>query len=351
VTRFAWLQARNQNLLAAAILAALAALAAVTGVHLAHLYDSLVAHCPRNQDCQLASEQFTAHYTFLQNSFTLIPRLVPALLGIFWGAPLFARELETGTFRLAWTQSVSRSRWLLTKLAIGALATVLAAGVLTVIITWWSTDLERVDASRYGLFDARDLAPVGYALCAFALGALAGVVIRRTVPAMAASLAVFIFVRIAVQQWVRPHLMPTKTLISSLLGGKEFGFFSNNGGPVDLVARADGPRNSWVLSTHILDASGHATTAAERAAFVHKYCAAIATPPPPGGPNSRAVRIADPSTIESCRSHAAQAFHLLVTYQPAGHYWPLQFLETGVFAVVALLAMAGCYWWITRRAV
>ena len=351
MTRFAWLQSRSQNLLAAAILAALAVLAGVTGVHLSHLYSSLVADCPQNQDCQLAAEQFSSHYTFLQNSFTLIPRLVPALLGIFWGAPLFARELETGTFRLAWTQSVSRSRWLLTKLALGALATVVAAGLLTLIITWWSRDLDRVNASRYGLFDARDLVPVGYAVLAFALGTLAGVVIRRTVPAMAASLGVFIFVRIAVQQWVRPHLLPSKTMLSSLLGGKEFGFFSNNGGPVDLVARADGPHNSWVLSTHIMDATGHVTTAAERSAFVHRYCAAIATPPPPGGPNSRAVRIADPSSIESCRHHAAQSFHLLITYQPASHYWPLQLLETGVFAVLALLAMVGCYWWITRRTV
>ena len=351
MTRFAWLQTRNQNLLAAAILAALAVLAAVTGVQLSHLYENLVAHCPGNTDCQIAAEQFTGHYTFLQNAFTLIPRVVPALLGIFWGAPLFARELESGTFRLAWTQSVSRSRWLLTKLAIGALATILTAGILTIIITWWSSDLERVNASRYGLFDARDLVPVGYAFLAFALGTLAGVILRRTVPAMAASLAVFIFVRVGVQLWVRPHLLPARSMTSSLLGGKEFGFFSNNGGPIDLVARADGPPNSWVLSTHILNAFGHPSTAAERITFVHKYCAAIATPPPPIGSGGRSVRLADPAAMESCRRHASQAFHLLVTYQPANHYWPLQLLETAVFVVLALLAMAGCYLWITRRTV
>lgn len=351
MTRFAWLQARGQTAVAASAIAALAIVALVTGVHLTHLYDGLVTHCPRTADCSLAADQFTGHYHFLQNAFTLLPRLVPALFGIFWGAPLFARELETGTFRLAWTQSVSRSRWLLVKLAIGALTTVVLAGLLTLTITWWFHDLDKIDPNQYATFDAQDLAPVGYALGAFALGALAGAILRRTLPAMASSLAVFIFVRIAVQQWVRPHLMPAKVMTTSLLSGKEFGFFSNNGGPVDLVARAGGPSNSWVLSTHILNAAGHVSTAAERSAFVRRYCAAIATPPPPVGNGGRSVRLADPAAMESCRSHAAQTFHLMLTYQPAHHYWPLQLLETAVFTGMALLAMAGCYWWLTRRAV
>lgn len=350
MTRFAWLQSRTQNMVALATLAALAVVAAVTGVHLSHLYDDLVRSCRIPGSCGLADQQFASHYTFLQNAFTLIPRLVPGLLGIFWGAPLFARELETGTFRLAWTQSVSRTRWLFTKLAIGALATILTAGLLSLIVTWWSTDLARLDGSRYGLFDARDLAPVGYALLAFALGAFAGAVLRRTLPAMASSLAVFIFVRIAVQLWVRPHLLPAKTLTTSLLNGHRFGFVSSNGGPVDLVAGGDGPRNSWVVSTHILNGAGHPSTLGERAAFIKHYCAAISTPPSPSGPNGKAVRLADPATFENCRHHLAQTFHLAVTYQPANHYWPLQFLETGVFTALALLAMAGCYWWITRRA-
>jgi len=34
---------------------------------------------------------------------------VPLLIGMFWGAPLISREFEAGTFRLAWTQGVTRS--------------------------------------------------------------------------------------------------------------------------------------------------------------------------------------------------------------------------------------------------
>ena len=118
MTRFAWLQSRTQTLATLAVLAALAIVAAVTGIRLSHLYDSLVAPCAATGDCGLATGQFRAHYNWLQNGFELILRLAPAIVGIFWGAPLLARELETGTYRLVWTQGVTRSRWLTTKLLV-----------------------------------------------------------------------------------------------------------------------------------------------------------------------------------------------------------------------------------------
>jgi len=56
--------------------------------------------------------------SFLEAALGLVVLVVPALIGVFWGAPLIARELETGTFRLAWTQSVTRTRWLAVKLGV-----------------------------------------------------------------------------------------------------------------------------------------------------------------------------------------------------------------------------------------
>ena len=56
--------------------------------------------------------------------------VLPAIIGLFWGAPLVARELEAGTHRLVWNQSVTRTRWLGTKLAVVGLASVAAAGLL-----------------------------------------------------------------------------------------------------------------------------------------------------------------------------------------------------------------------------
>jgi hypothetical protein len=346
MTRFAWLQTRTQTLGTWAALAGLAVAATVTGIQLSHLYSTLVGHC--QVSCGLATADFASHQRFLQHALDLLAEIAPALLGAFWGAPLIARELETGTFRLAWTQSVPRSRWLLTKLAVGALATAATAGALTLTVTWWYRALDTATVDRYAVFDRRGLVPVAYALFAFAIGALLGAVVRRTVPAMAATLGGYAVSRVAVTLWVRPQLLSPLHRSTSLLDTDQFGFMSDNGGPVHLVAQGTAPPNSWRLASQFVDASGHRVGPGQLAAWVHRFCPAIAAPPtgpvgkrlaPPGGPQA----------FEACRAQAAKVFHLLVTYQPANRYWTFQGLETAIFVAVALLAAGGCYWKVARR--
>ncbi len=149
--------------------------------------------------------------------------VLPALVGIFWGAPLVARELEAGTHRLAWTQSISRTRWLATKVGLTGLAAVVGAGVLTALVTWWCGPIDdALNAGARGgngfleqtrmqppIFAARGIVPIGYTAFAFALGVAAGTVVRRTVPAMAITLALFIVVQVAAPN-VRAQLGATE---------------------------------------------------------------------------------------------------------------------------------------------
>jgi ABC-2 family transporter protein len=347
VTRFTWLQARTQTLVATGVLAALVVAAAITGVQLSHLYHSLVAHCQTG--CDLATSQFLSHQHFMDHLLDIVALVVPAVLGIFWGAPLFAREFETGTFRVAWTQSITRSRWLITKLAVVALMTIAVAGVLTLTITWWYRAQDPVSTTPFAVFDRRGIAPIGYAVFAFAVGALVGAVVRRTVPAMASTLAVFVFARIATTLWVRPHLLSPVHKTVSLLTGHQFGFESSNGSALRLIARGASVGNGWTLSTRLVTDTGRALTPAANAAFMHRYCSGIGLPPagPPGSGGGH--QFVDVTKIDACRTQAARMFHLAVTYQPAGRYWTFQWLETGIFVVLALLAAVGCYWWVTRR--
>lgn len=350
MTRFAWLQSRTQTLTVAAILGALAVVATITGLQISHFYTTHVLHCQTG--CDLATNDFLTQDSFLQHAFDILSVAVPAIFGLFWGAPLIAREFEAGTYRLAWTQSVTRLRWLTTKFAVGTATTVGLAGVLTLTITWWYRAFDIVGSNQYDLFDRRGVVPIGYAVFAFAAGTLVGTLFRRVVPAMATTLGVHAGVRIAVATWIRPHLLSPLHKTLSMLNADGFGFVSYNGSPITMVAKGSAGQNTWTLSTQFVTNGGHPATSGQLAAFVQQYCPGVANPPPLSPPVNQPVK-APAGAVEAfhaCRAQAAQTFHLLVTYQPASRYWIFQWLETGIFVALAALAVGGCYWWLTRRA-
>jgi hypothetical protein len=198
-----------QAAVAAGALAIVAVVLALTGPDLVHLYDSTIASCAAHHDCSAAATNFTAADGPLQVFLDFLVLAVPLVIGMFWGAPLISREFEAGTFRLAWTQGVTRTRWLAVKLGLGAVASAVIAGLLSLMVSWWSSQLDQVNANPFDSlrFGVRDVVPIGYAAFAFALGLTAGLLFRRMLPAMLTALVGFIAVREAVTAWVRPHLI------------------------------------------------------------------------------------------------------------------------------------------------
>ena len=193
--RFAWLRFRTQAAVAAACWPSPPPSWLVTGIRLAHAYYAAVAACKPRGDCAAARAAPSPSHADLTADGLLdaLVLAVPGLIGMFWGAPLVAREFETGTFRLAWTQGVTRNRWLAAKLAVAGVASMAAAGLLSLMVTWWSSPIDRRTGQPAHVrhVPRRGIAPVGYAAFAFALGVTAGLLIRRTLPAMAVTLAVF----------------------------------------------------------------------------------------------------------------------------------------------------------------
>lgn len=99
------------------------------------------------------------------------------------GGALIGRELESGTARLAWTQSCTPTRWLAVKLAVPAVLIVLAGAVFVPVYRWaWSAhrDLMGDDWSFPDVFAARGPVVVAYGLCALAVGTLAALLLRRS---------------------------------------------------------------------------------------------------------------------------------------------------------------------------
>ncbi len=319
MTRFAWLQFRAQAAVALGALAVLAAVLGMTGPHIAHLYDSTVATCGVHNNCSSVIATFLSSYRLLQDLGNVVI-IAPALIGIFWGAPLVARELETGTHRLVWTQSVTRTRWIAVKLGLVGLASMAVTGLFSLMITWWSSPFDRINMTQFSVFSERGIAPVGYAAFAFALGVTAGVIIRRTLPAMATALVGFVVARVAVTFLVRPNLEPKVRTTSPLHMTSDMGFNQTNGGPITVTG---GHPGDWVFSDQIVDKAGHAVSGnflSQGACLQNRGSAAC---------------------IGKLRE--------VLVFQPASRYWVFQWYEMALFLGLALIFVCICFWWIRRR--
>ena len=268
-----------------------------------------------------------------------IPLGLPAVLGMFWGAPLVARELEAGTFRLAWTQSRSRLNWLGAKLAVTGLATLAVQGLISLMMTWWWSPVGRVNPNRFSpaLFGAFGIAPVGYAAFALALGVTTGVVIRRTLPAMAATLAVFAGVRLAVTYWVRPYFAAAVRAVLPISGNGGIGVSSPALGQMGLTFFPPDIPNAWLLSSQVTNAAGQQPAGA----VLSQQCPQLLRAQVGQGSMQTAV--------SSCTTKLSATFHQVLVYQPASRYWPFQWAELGLFTALALALAAFSAWWIRRR--
>jgi hypothetical protein len=333
VIRFSWLQFRTQAAVAFGVLAVVAVVLAVTGPHLVNFYDTTVATCSVHHDCSATTTALVNTDGPLQVFTSLLLLLVPVLVGIFWGAPLVAREYETGTFRLAWTQGVTRTRWLAVKLGFGALVSMAFAGLLSLMVTWWSSPIDRVRMDPYNFlaFGARDITPLGYAAFAFVLGVTAGVLIRRTLPALATTMIGFVAARLAMIYWVRPHLIAPfhKDLAINSAPTLNIGL-TQAGVQVVATTRGLDISNAWIYSSEIVDKAGYAPTTA----FLNHAC--------PFGKVSHAPN------FQTCTANIAAKFHEVVTYQPGSHYWTLQWYETAIFLGLAVVLAGLSFLWIRR---
>ncbi len=340
-----WRQFRAQSWGTLAILALLAGVLAVTGLNLAHLYDTVgVPACQAHADCGALANGFLNQfgagvYKGVLDGTVAVLLVAPAIIGAFWGAPLVTRELDAGTFRLAWNQSITRTRWLAVKLGFIGLAAMVTAGLLSLMTTWWGSPIERASqlaASRNGssannwftpvLFAAHGIVPIGYAAFAFVLGVTAGILIRHTVPAMAATLAVYAGVQIAVPLWIRPHLIAPLRQTSPLSPAGINGLTVGQNGRMSVFPGVNHP-GAWIISNQAITPAGHVFT----------------------GPATPACE-SSAGSFQACQASLGR-LHLrqVVVYQPASRYWPFQWYETGIFLVLALVLAGFCVWWIRQR--
>jgi hypothetical protein len=323
-----WRQFRVQTLAALGALLLFAGYLTVLGRQIHAARADALAHCAGHDTCPALLGAFADHYRLPTELLGYLLLAVPGLLGVFWGAPLIARELENGTHRLAWNQSVTRGRWLAAKLGLIGLLGLAVTGLADLLLSWATDPVTAVLNDRFepAVFASHGVAPLGYTAFAFALGAALGLLCRRTVPAMAVTLLAFTVLQVATPALIRPHYeSPVRTSVP--LTADLIGHLSKIGtyGDIDGLRVPGGP---WVVDTSsMLDQAGHP--------------------------------VGHASWFQDCMNNSSYAdlagclakgnLHVDITEQPADRYWTFQALEAALFTLLAALLTALSGWRLRHR--
>ncbi|MET7644446.1 hypothetical protein ABZS83_12520 [Streptomyces sp. NPDC005426] len=270
--------------------------------------DSGCSYLDTSPRCGAAFDDLLSHQAWLRDVLRYAGAammVLPAAIGVFVAGPMIGRELESGTYRLAWSQSVSPARWLLAKLAVPAVIAVVAVPVLSAVYAWCRTspDSDRVAWYDSTAYAATGTLPTASVLLAVALGALVALLVRRTLLAMSLTAAAYGAVALALGA-VRSSLWAVDTVVTPL---------NAVGGP---------PGDSlWV--------GGGLMAGGQRL---------------PGD-------LCDPGPVpdtDRCLAdhHVTGAY---VDYHPASHFWPLQLVGTGIVLLLTAAAVALAFRVLRRR--
>jgi hypothetical protein len=322
-TRLVWVTWRQHRVALAGVAALVGGLALyllIMGLKIHSGYASVTSCRPaRSAACQLAGQLFTNTYYPFAQTMTGFLQLVPVLVGVFVGGPVLARELETGTFRFAWTQGCGRTRWVIAKLALLAIALTAAAQAFSLLFSWYfqpwfAKGLDGALAPQ--LFDLRGVDFAAWTLLAFALGVAAGALIRRTVPTLAAALAAWTGLDFATFMFLRKHY--EAPLVAGPAKASTFSFAND----WSWAQWYTGPNGRPVSQQTVRDFMSHAPAAVQNAK----------------NPNLATAYL------------SAHHYTQWSLYQPQSRYWPFQLIEGGWLLALSLILLAGAVWLVRRKA-
>jgi hypothetical protein len=318
--RMAWVTWRQHRAGLAGVAALLGALAGylwLAGLQLHHAYAAVTAcHQASSPACGEIISSFNYSYGDPALHTAVLLQVVPALIGAFTGAPVLARELETGTFRYTWTQGFGRRRWALAKLVPLAVAVAAAAGAFSMLFSWFYRPfLADGDRPPFApeVFGLRGVAFAAWTLAAFAIGALAGILIRRVVPAIAATLAAYTGLAVAAGLFLRQHYLA----------------------PL-LTSSPDVPGSAWIMAQWWTKGGKFAFAGLPSDNLLMQAC-------PSPGPYKQSQ-----ATVVQCL--VRHGYTQWTSYQPASRFWPFQWIESGWLLALSVLLTAATLWLVRRRA-
>jgi hypothetical protein len=326
--RMAWVTWRQHRLTFAGVVAVFGVAAVyllITGLQMHQAYAAVTACHPANSGiCRQVANNFLGTYAPGVGVTSGLLQVIPALIGAFAGAPVLARELETGTFRYAWTQGFGRARWTIAKLVPLAVVVTVAAGAFSVLVSWYVQPIFGAGDNNGPLyptiFDLLGIALAAWTLTAFTIGILSGVLIRRVIPAIFATLAAWTGLAFLTGLFLRAHY--TAAVVTS---------------------NPTVPVQAWVINQGWFKGSNPVSLDMMNQAFAPVDIRAVTTELWQPGP-------ATPANLDPVKYLMQHGYTQLTTYEPASHFWPFQWIEGGWLLALSLLLVATAVWLVRRRA-
>jgi ABC-type transport system involved in multi-copper enzyme maturation permease subunit len=240
---------------------------------------------------------------------------LPVLLGAFVGAPALAREFESGTFRFAWTQGAGRTRWAVSTVVLPAAVLTAAAGAFTALFYWYFRPFladGQVSEMLPLAFALLGVAFAAWTLFAFALSAFLGTLFRKTLPAIAVTLVVFIAAAIGTATAIRPHYMT----------------------PVTVQGWNGSAGAGWVISSYAKSPTGQVLSQGDMNSIVAHLPASVQNSQSPN------------AFTDWLTQHG---YTLWQTVQPDSRFWQFQLIEGGWLLAVSVLLIGATVWIVRRR--
>jgi hypothetical protein len=363
---FTWRQYRTEALIFIIVLLVITSILLITGMHIASFAHQLGNKLGKpgcvTESCNIA--QYTLQ-TYIEGTFggavfytvfqTLL-RALPLLLGMFVGVQVVTPELEQGTYRLIWTQSITWSRWLRVKISALLVCLLAGMGLLVGVFLWWKIPalFPTINLWGYENYDVWSLTAVAYTLFALALGICAGTVLKKTVPAMGVTLVIFVVVRILIAIYLRPYFLPPVVLqvpwissqapipdwdlqLKSEYVDRQGKLFDINNGPCkqpagtgSLKHTSSGTTLQWNMALPLMNVTLPKTETSG-----------------PSGSQTGSADDAQTKAYNQCMTaHGVQQKY---TYQPADRFWLFQEIESGIYVFMAAILLTLTFWWTKYR--
>jgi hypothetical protein len=328
--RMAWVIWRQHRLTIGGVIALLVAatvLVVVEGIQLHHAWAAVTACRPADSGpCQQATGSFFNGNSPGSGIVAALLQAVPALIGAFAGAPLLAREFESGTFRYVFTQGIGRVRYSAAKLVSLAVVVTVMAEAFSAVYSWAYGPIIGQNGNGYSamapaFFDLRGVAFAAWTLAAFAIGVLAGVLIRRVLPAMFATFAAWSGLAAATALFLRLHYRPALLTTNP-----------------NVVSPARVISQWWTFRGKPVGLS--AVRAALRPVDIRVVTEGIFSPGPDTPHN-----LGNP-----VRYLLVHGFTRVTSYQPGSWFWPFQLIEGAWLILLSVLLCAAAIWLVRRRA-